>query len=203
MNLIGIIKIFSGISVREKGSIKLIEKHLGIKPLFVLDPTLLINKKYYLKIIKNYRNDDLLTKNILFVYLLNNSISMINFINNASQKLNYKIFLVTLDSKNQIESFIYGIYHCKAVITDSYHGTLFSIIFKKPFISFSPLINGIERFNTLKEVFDLKQRIFDYNYRSIPDINLLKKSININKNLNLIKKQSLDYLKKNLKIKYL
>ena len=49
------LKSFTGISVREKSSIKLIENHLGIKSVFVLDPTLLINKKYYLKIIKNYK----------------------------------------------------------------------------------------------------------------------------------------------------
>ena len=37
-----LIKNFTGISVREKGSVKLIEENLGIKPFFVLDPTLLI-----------------------------------------------------------------------------------------------------------------------------------------------------------------
>ena len=36
-----LIKNFTGLSVREKNSIKLIKKHLGIKPEFVLDPTLL------------------------------------------------------------------------------------------------------------------------------------------------------------------
>ena len=41
-----LLKNFTGVSVRENGSILLINKHLGIKPLFVLDPTLLINKNY-------------------------------------------------------------------------------------------------------------------------------------------------------------
>ena len=50
-----LLKNFSGISVREKGSVKLIKKYLGINPTIVLDPTLLINKKYYLNIIKNYK----------------------------------------------------------------------------------------------------------------------------------------------------
>ena len=47
-----LLKQFSGISVREKNSIKLIEKHLGIKPLFVLDPTLLTILN--LKIVKRF-----------------------------------------------------------------------------------------------------------------------------------------------------
>ena len=46
-----LLKNFTGVSVREKNSVELINKYLGIKPLFVLDPTLLIDKKYYLNII--------------------------------------------------------------------------------------------------------------------------------------------------------
>jgi hypothetical protein len=52
-----LLKNFTGISVREKGIVKLAKKHLGIKPLFVLDPTFLINKNYYLEIIKNYKRN--------------------------------------------------------------------------------------------------------------------------------------------------
>ena len=198
-----LIKKFTGISVREKSSVKLIENHLGVKPLFLLDPTFLINKTYYLKIIKNFNIDKLIFNNFIFVYLFHNTNKISNLIKNASKKLNYTIFNVNIYTKNQIENFIYGIYNCKAVITDSYHGTIFSIIFNKPFISFSPKINGVERFNTLKEVFGIKNRIFNYNYNYIPDINLLKKSINLIKNpiLTSLKEQSLNYLKKNLKVK--
>lgn len=53
-----LLKNFTGISVREKNSVKLIKKHLGVNFIFVLEPTLLINKEYYLKIIKNYKNDN-------------------------------------------------------------------------------------------------------------------------------------------------
>ena len=197
-----LIKKFDGISVREKGSIKLIEKHFGIKPILALDPTILIDKKYYINIIKNFKSNKAISNKCLFVYLINNTTNITIFINKVSKKLNYKIFLVTMECKNQIENFLYGIYHCKAVITDSYHGTLFSIIFSKPFISFSPIFSGIERFNTLKEIFNLNKRIFDFKNNSIQDIdiNLLTKSLKLNKNnLKLLKKQSLNYLKKNLK----
>ena len=60
---------FTGISVREKGSIKLIKEHLGYEPTFVLDPTLLIDKKYYLKLIKNYKNNEIKSnENYIFIY---------------------------------------------------------------------------------------------------------------------------------------
>ena len=54
---------------------------------------------------------------------------MNSFINNASRKLNLKIFNVDRYENEYIEKFIYGINNSKAVITDSYHGTVFSIIF--------------------------------------------------------------------------
>ena len=54
---------------------------------------------------------------------------MNSFINNAKRKLNLKIFIVDRYENEYIEKFIYGINNSKAVITDSYHGTIFSIIF--------------------------------------------------------------------------
>ena len=41
-----LLKNFKGISIREQGSLDLIKKHFGIIPEIVLDPTLLIDKKY-------------------------------------------------------------------------------------------------------------------------------------------------------------
>lgn len=192
-----LIKDFNGISVREKGSIKLIEEHLGFKPILVLDPTLLIEKKHYLNLIKNFKINNNLENNFIFIYSLTNSKQLKIFIKNITEKYNYKIFLININVIDQIEKFIYGIYKCKAVITDSFHGTIFSIIFNKPFISFVSNGRGRERFNTLKEIFNLHNRIF--NFDSNPDINLLEKPLKINKNiLNYLKKQSIRFLKSNL-----
>lgn len=192
-----LLKNFTGISVREKGSVKLIEKNLGIKALFLLDPTLLISKRYYLNIIKDFTNDIIVKKNFIFIYSVTNSNILKDYIRNISEKYNYQIYLINPKVKNQIKKFIYGIYNCKAVITDSFHGTIFSIIFNKPFISFVYELYGKERFNTLREVFNLGNRIFDY--KSKPNIELLETPLKINKYLlKSLKKQSIKYLKKNL-----
>jgi len=176
-----LLKNFTGISVREKGSIDLIQKHLGYKVEFVLDPTLLINKKYYLNLIKNYKNDIIVNNNYIVVYSITNSSFINNYIKKIKKAYNYKIYFLTLNLKNLIEKFIYGISKCKGVITDSYHGTIFSIIFNKPFISFVLEYKGIERFNTLKEKFNLKNRIFDL--KTNPNINLLETPLIINKKI--------------------
>ena len=58
---------------------------------------------------------------------------------------------------------------------------------------------GKERFNSLKEIFNLQNRIV--NYDSYPDINLLEEPLNIDmKYLYSLKKKSIHFLKSNLLI---
>ena len=194
----GNLKRFTGISVREKGSISKIEKHLNFKPILVLDPTLLINKKYYLNLITNYKGKRISNKyKYIFTYIFLKENNTLNFIKNSALQLGYKIFNVKKKHNNSIKKFIYGIYNCHAVITNSYHGTIFSIIFKKPFISFIIKDSPRERLISLKETFRIKNRIFEYN--QTPDINLLTIPLNINYTLiDNLREKSINYLKKNL-----
>lgn len=191
-----LIKDFKGISVREKSSVILVEKNLGIKPLFTLDPTLLIDKRYYLNLIKNYKNEIKLDKNCIFIYSVRNKKKFKILLNQIRNK--YRIFFINIYSKNQILKFIYGIFNCKAVITDSFHGTVFSIIFNKPFISVFIKTKEDIRFQTLKEIFNSGNRFFDI--KSNIDLKFLEIPLKINKNLiNSLKKKSINYLKKNIK----
>ena len=191
-----LLKNFTGISVRDKISVNLVKKHLGLNTTFVLDPTLLIDKKYYLKIIKNYKND-CINYEYIFIYNVYKSTKIDELKTEAFTKLNYKIFNVDMHESEYVEKFIYGIYHSKAVITNSFHGTIFSIIFIKPFISFKGNNDG--RLETLKEIFNFRDRILNYDEK--PNILLLKTPLSFNRILlNKLKIKSLHYLKKNLNI---
>ena len=64
------LKDFKGISFREKYLVKMAEEHLGIKSVFVLDPTLLIDKNYYLDEINNYKRDFNFNEKYLLTYIL-------------------------------------------------------------------------------------------------------------------------------------
>ena len=190
-----LLKNFTGISIREQTSVELVKKHFGITPEFVLDPTLLIDKKYYLDLIKNYPNNKNLNENYVFVYNICSIKNLQNFAIKASNELNYKIYEFILNNTNPLEDFIYYISNCKAVVTNSYHGTIFSIIFNKPFITFCN-INTDARFNSLGNVFSLKNRILSYN---APDVNLLTIPLNINISLiETLRAKSINYIKKNL-----
>ena len=51
--------------------------------------------------------------------------------------------------------------HAKSIFTDSFHGTIFSIIFKKPFITLKNEKRGGERFISLLKPIGLINRLFD------------------------------------------
>ena len=192
---------FTGISFREIETLKLVEEHLGLKSLFVLDPTLIIDKQYYLNEIKEYKTDFNYRENYIFIYQLDNN-DIINYIIEESKnKLNYKIKKFNFNRKDFIENFIFCISNCKAVITDSFHGTVFSIIFNKPFISFVNKRRGKGRFDCLKKVFKLDNRIIIPSNNLTINFNLLINKPNINQTLlNQLRDFSIHYLKKNLDI---
>jgi polysaccharide pyruvyl transferase WcaK-like protein len=188
-----LLKQFIGISVRERSAIEILQKKLNINAIHVLDPTLLLNKKDYLKLINGYKSNITINENYIFSYIICPTDFKLNLVKDIALRLNYKVYFVLLDNNTSIQNFIYLISNCKAVITNSYHGTIFSIIFNKPFIVFGD--PKAKRFETLGEIFDIKPRIInDY---IIPDLSLLKKPLNINKTLlNSLKKKSLIFIKK-------
>ena len=195
-----LLKNFKGISVREKYAVELIKKFLGFEVQYVLDPTFLIDKKIYLDLIKNYQSNvikEINNDNYIFVYIIIESNIIQNYIKYVSKALKLKIFYINMFQTNQVKEFLYGIINCKAVITDSFHGTVFSIIFKKPFVSFVNILNDRSRFNNLDEIFNISNRIFDLN--STPSISLLNQPIDYNpRKLIKLRIASIDYLKKNL-----
>ena len=133
-----LLKNFTGISFREMSTVKYAKKHLGLNSTFVLDPTMLIDKKYYMEIINNYQNNNNLSnlKDYILTYKLGKMRNMESFIRRVQYQLKYKIFNIKLNDNDYIEKFLHGIFHSKAVITNSYHATLFAIIFNKPFVVF-------------------------------------------------------------------
>ena len=196
-----LVKQFSGISVREYSSIEIIKRNLGIEPYFVLDPTLLLNKFDYLKILVNYNSDIDINENYLVVYILDNSTLIQDFVENIGKKLNYRILYISSKGENYIEKFIFTFNISKAIITDSFHGTIFSIIFNKPFMTFINSRRGLARFTSLNQTFQLYNRlIFPKKYK-MKDLDILKTNPNFNQTrFNFLKMKSLNFLKKHLEI---
>ena len=188
---------FSDISVREEGAVKLIEEHFGRTPTFVLDPTLLIDKEYYLNIIKDYKGSRIMNKKYIFVYTISNPIEVFEAVKKASLILNYEAYYLRLNNQTTIENFLYYLLKSDCVITNSFHGTVFSIIFNKPFITIYNKLNARARYLSLGNLFGISDRLFENKEK--PDFNQLIKPLKIN--LTLLKQlrlKSINFIKKNL-----
>ena len=85
------------------------------------------------------------------------------------------------------------------VVTDSYHGCVFSIIFNKPFIVLANHKRGIDRFTTLLDLVGLRNRMI--HSREQLTKSLIEEQIDysrVNNILNLRKIECLNYLKRSL-----
>lgn len=194
-----LLKNFSGISVREKGSVNLVEKYLNFTPEVVIDPTLLIDKKYYLSLIKDYPNNNY-NNDYIFIYSFiayKNFGAMKKFVDKASTILKYNIYEYPYNYRSIVEDFIYNISNCKAVVTSTFHGIVLSIIFNKPFIAFTLNNKGKERLISLGKLLSVENRFFNIDEK--PDVNLLATPLYVNHSIiKELRIKSINFIKKSL-----
>ena len=193
---------FNAISVREKSAIDLCKTHLNIKAKWVLDPTMLLGAEGFRKFIKKDKSTGIVT------YLLEETPSIENLIENVGHKIGESKITQNLPSQVfkrfeslkkhvsiSVESWIENIANAKFVITDSFHGAVFSILFNKPFIVSLNGVRGNTRIESLLEDFDLKECIVsDFHNFLIPEYNWNK----INDHLTIRREESLGFLKQAL-----
>lgn len=205
-----LIQQFEAISVREESAIKLIKDIYQWKcmnPTLVLDPTLLLDRSHYLKLITNTHTKPNTGK--LFYYILDPTNQKTNFIDQISQAISMKPFTVYSSGYNitdkrppkampPIEQWLQAFNDAEYIITDSYHGCIFAIIFNKPFIAYGNIERGLARFTSLLKLFNLENRLITTN--DIPQ-SVYQDKIDwdfVNTNLTRWREYSLDFLKQNL-----
>lgn len=172
---------FNAISVREKSGVSLCDKYLGIRAELVCDPTMLLTGEDYKKIIRESPFTYSMKGRVL-AYILDKNSYKQNLITKISQDLraNYEIYSAELDLKPYgtikdaldkkpptVAQWLRAICECEFLITDSFHGTVFAILFHKPFIVFSNRLRGNSRIESLLSTFKLQLRLIneelDYN----------------------------------------
>ena len=150
---------FSAVSLREEGGIDII-KRFGWKCntlQVVLDPTLLLKREHYDSLLPRTKS---MSYGKVCCYVLDWSEHKEQAVNRISHDTGLEILYilepVQKDSPyykmSSIEEWLSAIRDSAMVITDSYHGTVFSIIFQKPFIFMGNATRGDARIESL---FDL------------------------------------------------
>lgn len=140
------------ISTREEKGSKLVEDIIGREVPTLLDPTLLHKQSFWDGYVK--RPDISIPNKYCFCYCLGSKDDM-SEIERICKSKGLEIVDMMSDKKYYTLGpceFLYLIKNSSLVITDSYHGTIFSYIFKIPFINFKrkgTAINMNSRFETL------------------------------------------------------
>ena len=196
---------FDAVSVRELSAVKLINENMGIKAELVLDPTLLLLAEDYCKMLKLHRNDN---EGYMLSYILNET-EQANLISKAiseEKKLDNhclypeRHYVKTLPS---IEEWLQALFNSDFVFTDSFHVSVFSIIFRKPFLFLKNEIAGNTRIESLFSVLGLQNHIISESSDIVSAVELSKliESIDgsVETNLNELRNYSMNYLKKSLK----
>lgn len=167
---------FQAISVREEFGVELCQNRFGVDATWVIDPVFLLNKAEY---------DELLCKTpvlekepYIAVYLLDpnvekrklclrmqaelGGIKMINMTdaNLRNQDLYFRILQYdNIRTGLSVEEWLSYIRNAAYVITDSFHGTCFSLIFEKKFATVKHRESS--RFNTFTFIPEIADRILD------------------------------------------
>lgn len=203
---------FDSLSIRENNGKKWIKDLCNKNVDVLLDPTLLLEREDYDRIAdKNYR----VNGNYIFFYSPAFNRDICRFVKKISEKYNLKV--ITWSTKSYYMKFIktFGfelpdyedpsiylnlIKNADIVITTSYHGTIFSTIYRKKFIvaKNGGMYGDDDRVKTLLEQLNMNDRLmpytFDetYNYLSSVDYS------EYDSNLPKLKKKSIDYINKEI-----
>ena len=200
---------FSSIAVREEVGAKLLQTKIGIEASVVLDPTLLVNKDHWKSISKEVRN---IKENYVFCYFLNKDNKYSDLVMKYAKKNNLKIYGIS-DKKDDYKwmtgvnnvgprEFLWLINNANTVFTDSYHGTIFSLLFHKKFWTLErfqqndPICQNSRIFQ-LDNWFSIKNRIIKYNDVIEYDSNI--DYDDFEKKLKKARELSLEYLKRGVK----
>ena len=196
-----LISSFNGVSVREDKGVDICREYLHKDAELVLDPTMLLTSDYYKKMTLGQPS----AHHGIFCYILDMNDSKRQIIEHLSSALNLKpfYFYSSQDINNHtgeeilpsVESWINELSNADFVITDSYHGTVFSILFNKQFISISNIKRGQSRFLSLLNTFHITNRLIN----SIKDVEKMDLSSidyrKVNEILSNERKKSLNFLK--------
>ncbi len=160
---------FDSVSVRESLALRILES-MGCHAAGVsvcLDPTLLLDKFEWEDLCEG---TTLLepTKGKIFCYVLDMTEEIKVYIKRKSEELNLQVIIAGLSETTlSITEWLLSIHDAAYVITDSYHGTVFSIIFEKQFHYCGNIRRGNSRIQSLFEITGIKFEDTEINWERV------------------------------------
>ncbi len=184
------------ISVRDNYTYDIISKITNKSVELVCDPTLLLDREDY----KQFVGNRIVKDKYIYIYLFDNlSQKQVDNIKEYAKHNDLKIVSGTKNFSwcdqyvlNEPDSFLNAMYYADYVVTDTFHGAVFSVNLNKQFVTID---RGKKKVQDFLECVDFTDRILNNN-----DIFFLfdKRIDYSNFSLNHIRENSINYLKKTL-----
>lgn len=163
---------FTGVSVRENEGVALCSNYLNASASWVCDPTLLLPLSTYMSLVADIPKS---SEKFMFSYLLdsnNDKAALAAMVSNATSSsiktcypkgniANPQFADISLYCYPPLEKWLTLFRDSEIVLTDSYHGVLFSIIFEKKFLVLINKERGASRFESLLKIVDFSANIID------------------------------------------
>lgn len=189
-----LIKSFDGVSVREHSGVDLCKRYLGVEASQVLDPTILMCREDYVKLCESIET----RSPFVFAYILDEDEAKVTEIQRFAQKHSLPYIIKSAGPNasrhDTVEQWLSYFRDARYVITDSFHGTVFSIIFNKDFMVYGNPQRGNDRFYTLLTCARLEDRMKS----SLPSEWAPIRWAEVNESLVMKRTESLTWLKNQL-----
>jgi hypothetical protein len=185
---------FNAISVREISGVQLCKENLGVDAECVLDPTILAGAQAYKPLIRKNQDGD-----YLFAYILDITDDKRASVETIAKSRGLKTIIRSAGRSADLspEEWLSMIAHASMVITDSFHGTVFSILFHREFLSIVNKSRGGTRFASLLVPLGLESRMGD-----MAQLRFTQQSVidwkQVDNNLAIQREKSMNYLTKAL-----
>lgn len=175
---------FNQVSVREDSGLDLLQDYHWNNPYPIqcLDPTLLLSKRDYEQLIEAV--DTHMMSGNMFCYVLDLTQDIekrIQLIAEEKGLIPYIMSTDIVEVKISIEQWLRCFRDAEYVVTDSFHGLVFSYIFEKPHLALANSFRGNARMESLERIFLHQQtlRLADYE----PYIKLKEESLHFLKQI--------------------
>lgn len=192
------IKDFAHVSVREDTAKAILEPIINKKITHVLDPVFLLSDLNWKEM--SDVSDIVINEKYILLYIMgDNNMQILEIAKQIATQRNIKIYLITNSIKSNSgvdrcfrgespNTFLKLISNAQFVITNSFHGTAFSIIFNKQFIS-CHISKTNSRIKSLLQLLDLKSR-----YMGNEDVNIPNQDVDYD-NVNILLKKEIEISK--------
>lgn len=169
----GLLNRFDFLSAREKGGSDIIRELTGRKAITVLDPVLLVGRDQWRMIASRVGK---LPKKYILCYALVGNIPQMKIASQLKIMTGLPIVLLTHSlypptSADLVirdagpREFLWLFDHANYIVTDSFHGTAFAVLFEKVFFSYIASPQKSERIYSLLNNLDLEKRVISMENR--------------------------------------